>query len=192
MPVPIVCPGKYANVTASFLGEPTPPGNDDEYPVFSPTAFPTVQNSYFAFTECEFTTSAKHTVVMGGWSNTQGVYGGGQMNGQARLAGFVPAQVALGLHVGRRLALTHSWAWTDPQTSTAYSKTGTVPVKIVKVVVGTRVNDVIRVNIEAEMDYRRMQPQYGADYIWDNQRQPGSYGYRSITPDPKSSFPFQV
>ena len=191
MAVPIVCPGRYANVTAAFLAEPIPPGNDSTYQVFPPTAFPTLQNDYFAFHECEFTTSIKHTVMHGAWSLTQGTYGG-QLMGSARLNGFVPAQTAMGLYVGRRIMLTHSWAWTDPNTSASYAKIGSVPVKIVKSVVSTRVNDTIRVSLEAEFDYRRVQPSYGADYIWDNQRQPGSYGYRNITPDPTTTFPFQV
>jgi len=191
MPVPIVCPGKYANVTALFLAEPTPPGNDTTYPVHNNINIPLLQNDYFAFAECEVTSTMNGKVVHGAWSQFQGTYGG-TISGNVRLNGFVPAQVAMGLYIGRRLMLTHSWSWTDTATSTAYSKTGSIPVKIMKQVVGTRVNDLMRVSIDAEFDYRRAQPSNSGDYIWDNTRVTGSYGYRNITPDPKSNFPFQV
>lgn len=193
MPVPIVCPGKYANVTAAFLAEPTPPGNDSSYPVHNNLNIPALENDYFAFAECDITSSLKSTSMFGAWSQFQGTYGGPVM-GQVRLAGFVPAQVAMGLYVGRRVMLTHTWSWTNPADSVAYSKTGSIPVKITKIAVSTRVNDTMRVSIESEFDYRRVQPELGGsgNYIWDTVRQPGSYGYRNITPDPKSNFPFKV
>lgn len=173
MPVPTVCPGKYANVTALFLDEPTPPGNDTTYPVHNKINIPLLQNDYFAFAECEVSSVMNAKVVYGAWSQFQGTYGG-TIGGSVRLNGFVPAQVAMGLYIGRRVMLTHSWAWTDPATSTAYSKTGSIPVKIVKQVVGTRVNDLMRVSIDAEFDYRRVQPSDSGDYIWDNTRVTGS------------------
>lgn len=190
---PIVCPGRYANVTAAFLAEPTPPGNDSTYPVHNNLNIPTLQNDYFAFADVEISTAMESTKLYGAWSQFQGTYGG-PVGGQVRLSGFVPAQTAMGLYVGRRIMLTHSWAWTDPVTSTAYSKTGSVPVKITKSTVSTRVNDTMRVSLEAEFDYRRVQPanQNDGNYIWDNTRQVGSFGYRNITPDPKSDFPFKV
>lgn len=188
---PIVCPGRYTNITATFLAEPTPPGNDSTYPVHNNMNIPTLQTDYFAFHECEVSVSMQPNVVVGGWSIYQGCYGN-SINGQVRLNGFVPAQVSMGLYVGRRLNLIHTWNYTDPVTSAIYTKPFSIPVKIMKMVTGVKVQDTIRVSIESEFDYRRNQPSYSGEYIWDNTRQPGSYGYENITPSPKTNYPFMV
>lgn len=195
MAVPYVCSGKYTQVRATAIGEPTPPGNDADYEVYyTPGATP-ISNDYMTFAEVTTDMRCGSLKFFNSFSHLQGTLGGA-VEGSVTLTGYLPVQSAMGLYVGRRIQLSHTWAWTDPATSTEYDKDWDVVVRIVGVKLSSQVRGAIYVNINAEVDERPMKsPTVGqGGYDWDyTTGDPNSNGYRAISlPSVQSELPWRV
>lgn len=188
MPVPIICAGKYTNVTVAPLSEPLYPGNTSAYVVGPARDTVTLENDYMAFSDCEVKTHMDTTPVHNSWSVSEGTQGG-MISGTLSLRGWIPAQKSMGLYIGRRVLVTHSWDWTDPNTSTAYTKPYSITVKIVDINIHSQVKGAINLSVECKWDNRMDGPK----------SQPGNfdsdkdgYGYRPLYPVITAALPYKV
>lgn len=188
MPVPIICAGKYTQVTVKPLNEPTYPGNSTTYVVGPSRDSITIENDYMAFAECEVKTHMDTTAVHNSWSIAEGTQGG-MISGSLSLRGWIPVQKSLGLYIGRRILVTHDWNWTNPDTSTAYTKKYALPVKIVDIVVNSQVKGAISLSIECKWDNRMDVPTSNPGNFDSDKN---GYGYRPLSPVITSGLPYKV
>lgn len=195
MTVPYVCSGKYTQVRATVIGEPTPPGNDTSYQVYyvpNPTA---LNNDYMTFAEVVTDMRCGAIKFNNSFSHIGGTLGGA-VEGSVTMTGFLPVQSAMGLFVGRRVQLTHDWTWTDPTNSTEYEKQWTIVVRIISVKLSSQVRGAIHVSIGAEVDERPMRsPGVGSGgYDWDyTTGDLNSNGYRAVgLPSVQNELPWRV
>ena len=195
MAVPYVCSGKYTKVRATAIGEPTPPGNDSDYETYylpNPTA---IDNDYMTFSEVSVDMRCGAIKFFNSFSHISGTLGGA-IEGSVTLTGYLPVQKAMGLHVGRRIQLSHDWSWTDPATSTVYDKDFDIVVRIISIKLNSQVRGAVYVNINAEVDERPMRsPTVGqGGYDWDyTTGDLNSNGYRAISlPAVQNELPWRV
>jgi len=195
MTVPYVCSGKYTQVRAVAIGEPTPPGNDTSYQVYYVPNPTPIANDYMTF--AEVVTDMRCGAIK--FNNSFSHIGGtldGAVEGSVNLTGFLPVQSAMGLYVGRRINLLHTWAWTDPVSTTEYDKDWNIVVRIISIKLSSQVKGAIYVTVGAEVDERPMKsPTIGSGgYDWDyTTGDPWSNGYRAVgLPSVQNELPWRV
>jgi len=201
MAVPRIAPGKYTNITARYLREPTPGGDEENpWPIPRPliplddTNPHGIANDYLSFHTMIVEPSVGHTIRYGAWSQAQQAYQG-KSGGSVTLHGYIPIQLAMGIYVGRRLEVTKTWSHTMDGTPYTINFT---PLKLLVVSIPQQiaVKENMKVTVNCVMDYRTGELTRGkGPYNWFYQQSKNpnmDYGYSANDIEPSYNQQFVV